>query len=132
MRILKTIAATLAGLAMLNGAAFASVNAYVKVPVIIGETPAAAGEEHEIEYDIVAGKIAGKTGDITLKRGTMVPAFERSYKTGKPIRSMTVVIDGAEYELTNVEVTSIRGGKVSIAFEQVSVKYTQQADDRGA
>jgi hypothetical protein len=122
MRILKSIAAALAGLAMLNGAAFASVNAYVKVPVIIGETPAAAGEEHEIEYDIVVAQFSEKSGDITLKRGTMVPAFEQSFKAKTAIRSMTVVIDRMEYKLSDVIVTSLKGDKVSISFARMEKK----------
>lgn len=131
MRIFNAIIAGLAGAAMLHGAAFAALTGYLKIPDIEGESQRAAGGEHEIEYDILAAKFAEgrKYGDITLKRGTMAPALERSFKTKTPIRSMTVVFDGAEYELTNVLVTGIRGGNVSLAFEKIDIKYTQQSDD---
>lgn len=112
MRLITALIACCLGFALVTGSAYAA--GFIKFDGVDGES--AAGGEHEIEYDLAAGKLHGRYADITLKRGTMATALKRAFDTG-----------GA---MSNVEIAVEQNGRMkTVRFDRARVKSWSQSGD---
>lgn len=136
MKLFSTLTAGFAALALMTGAANAA--GYIFFDGIDGESSAAAGDEHEIEYDIVAAKMVPlkKYGNVTLKRGYTSSAIEQLVKNKTVIPSVIIEDDSTgepiRYELERVLITSYQLGAMSLNFSEIKVIYIEQGPDSSA